>query len=240
MSPYCIGVFEKAVPTRIRVVPLSATASFSTPAYIDSTGEWQVLDASGSLYRIDDALLSLHKLATASSFFPPYYYHATPVPTRALPARILWCALGSERTGQVQGCFNASTMESEGVSPAGSEGFRTNIADCGFSAAAGRLVCAGYNGSQYGVVGFDTSQPSMASALLGADQRTSGWKYGFGVQQFVVLGGDMFVMLAQPNLGDQRHAEIFVTRWDRATEELSTVATAVQPALDKSIAWAAF
>jgi hypothetical protein len=42
--------------------------------------------------------------------------------------------------------------------------------------------------------------------LLGADPRTAGWKYGFGVYKFMVLRDGTFVMLAQPNLGVQRHA----------------------------------
>ena len=80
-----------------------------------------------------------------------------------------------------------------------------------FCDRAGRLACAGYSGTQYGVVAFDTSAPSMPSEMLGVDARTNGWSYGFSVTQFAVLG-DLFVMLAQPNLGVQRHAELFVSK----------------------------
>jgi hypothetical protein len=59
------------------------------------------------------------------------------------------------------------------------------------------------------------------------------------VSKFAVLG-DLFVMLAQPNLGVQRHAELFVTKWDAASKTIMPVATAVQPELDRSVAWAAF
>lgn len=241
MSPYCIGVFEKAAPSNIRAVPLSSSASFSAPAYISSERQWQVLDASGSLWRIDDSL-TLHKIATASQFFPPYYYHATTAQTHTLPAHILWCALGSDRVaGQVVGCFNATTMGAVGSAAASCEGFRVNVATCGFSGAAGGLVCAGYNGTAYGTVGFDSTQPvAMTSALLGVDARTANLQNGFTINQFVVAG-DLFVMLAQPNLGVQKAAELFVSRWEPRTQTLTAVSTAVQAQLnDGNLAWAAF
>jgi hypothetical protein len=98
---------------------------------------------------------------------------------------------------------------------------------------------------------------TMTSTLLGTDPRTADWEYGFGVSHFAVLGGsrpgsgaggiggndeELFVMLAQPNLGVQRHAQLFVTKWDPATNALSPVGTsAVQPALDGgNLAWAMF
>ena len=117
MSPSCIGIIEKAAPARMHAVPLSfAGASFSAPAFVSSAQEWQVVDASGNLFSIDDSSLSLHKKAAASSFFPPYYYHAAVVPTHTLPTHALWCALGSDRKiGQVIGCFDGSTMDAEGV-----------------------------------------------------------------------------------------------------------------------------
>ena len=244
----CIGVFEKAAPTRIRVVSLAGTASFSAPAFVDSAGEWQVMDYSGTLYRIDCTALSLERVAVASAFRPPYYYHGVPTLTHTLPADTRWCALGSVAAGQVQGCFDQS-MSAVGSSQAVVGGYNTNVADCAVSGTAGRLVCAAYNGSHYGVVAFDTdSLPATAGELIGADPRTAYWAYGFGVEKFaVVVGGgptsgvDLFVMLAQPNLGDKRHATLFVTKLDRATAELSTVSTAVQPALDDgNLAWAAF
>ena len=52
--------------------------------------------------------------------------------------------------------------------------------------------------------------------------------------------GDLFVMLAQPNLGVQRHAQLFVSRWDAANEALVPVATSVVSELDLSIAWAVY
>jgi hypothetical protein len=240
MSPWCIGVFELADPTRIRAAPLKGLYSFSAPAFVHAGGtmEWQVLDHAGGLHRIDDDL-SLQKIASAASFHPPYYYHATPVPTRA---HTLWCALSAaaEPKGQVEGCFNASNMAAATRSPAGTAGYDTNIADCGFSAGLGRLVCAGHNGKQYGVVAFDAHTPSMPSRLLGADARTAGWQYGFGVTKFAALGNSSFVMLAQPNLGVQQHSELLVTRWDPVTGTLSAVARASQPALDDAgnSAWA--
>jgi len=244
MSPHCIGIFEKADPNRIRAMPLVGTTAdgFSAPAFVESAQEWQVLDTSGTLHRIDDAL-SLHKIATASPpFSPPYFYHAAPVPNSA-DGSAMWCALSSasEPKGQVEGCFSALDMAAVSSNPAGAGGYATNIAGCGFSAALGRLVCAGYNGTQYGLVGFDASKPSMPSALLGVDPRTAGWKYGFSVGKLAVLGDGTFVMLAQPNLGVQRSAQLFVTIWDPATQELSAVNTTVQPALnDGNLAWALF
>jgi hypothetical protein len=246
MSPHCIGIFEKADPTNIHAVPLVGTTSgFSAPAFIESAREWQVLDLAGTLYRIDDAL-TLHKIAKASAFDPaqPYYYHAAPVP-RDIGNDTMWCALSSasEPQGQVEGCFNASNMVAETSTLADPAGYNTNIATCGFCAAVGRLVCAGYNGTQYGVVGFDVHHGynPNPSTVLGADPRTAGWKYGFSVGKFAVLGDGMFVMLAQPNLGVQRHAELFVTKFDPATRVLSAVSATVQPALDDgNLAWSAF
>ena len=67
------------------------------------------------------------------------------------------------------------------------------------------------------------------------------WNYGFSVSKFTILGNDTFVMLAQPDLGVQRHAELFVTRWDPDIRKLSAVSRAVQPGLnDGNIAWAVF
>jgi len=242
---FCIGIFEVAEPTHIRAVPLNVSAGLSAPAFVDAGGthEWQVLDYSGNLYRIDHSL-SLHKMASASSFSPPYYYHATPAASPLATHTTLWCALSStsEAKGQVEGCFDASNMAVATRSLASAAGYDTNTADCGFCAALGRLVCAGYNTSEYGVVAFDAAQtPSMSTTLLGTDARTAGWNYGFGVSKFAVLGNDTFVMLAQPNLGVQRHAELFVTRWDPEIRKLSAVSRAVQPGLDDgNIAWAVF
>lgn len=202
-----------------------------------------MLDASGNLWRIDDAL-GLHKIASASRFFPPYYYHATSVETHTLPAQAIWCALGSDRVaGQVEACFSATTMDAIGSAAAVSEGFRTNVATCRFSAATAGLVCAAYNGTAYGVVGFDNIQATaMTSSLLGVDRRTANLQNGFTVNQFAVVG-KFFVMLAQPNLGVQKTAELFVSKWEPSTKQVVPVETAStpQPGLnDGNLAWTTF
>ena len=88
----------------------------------------------------------------------------------------------------------------------------------------------------------DPSKPSMPSTLLGVDPRTVEWKYGFSVNHFAALSEGMFVMLAQPNLGVQRHAELFVVKLEQSTQELMAVGPgAVQPGLDDgNLQWAVF
>ena len=53
----------------------------------------------------------------------------------------------------------------------------------------------------------------------------------------------MFVMLAQPNLGVEQTAELFVSKWEPTTQQVVPVNTGstAQPVLnDGNLAWATF